>query len=362
MAAGPLPRQARRLVLGLETTVERGFASALSRAGWRPQVVPFPGYGRADATDDGWVRVFARVLMLPPERRTGDHEGGRGWRRFFTIAVPDADLEIRAGHRVHRVSSERGGFVDVVVAADLPGGWQEVLLRVEGGDPAVERVRVVGPDERLGIISDIDDTVMVTALPRPLLAAWNTFVRHETKRRPVPGMAELYERLCSADHDAPFVYLSTGPWNLAPALVRFMRRHGFPAGPLLMTDWGPTPDRWFRSGREHKRTSLRRLLQDLPGVSWVLVGDDGQHDPQIYDELVRAEPEAVRLVAIRQLTATEQVLTHGSPLPPDADVLAPEPVTAAGGVPWLQAPDGFGLAQLLGAVPGTRRDRRTRSR
>ena len=49
----------------------------------------------------------------------------------------------------------------------------------------------------------------------------------------------------------------------------------------------------------------------------MLVGDDGQHDPQVYDELAAEAPEAVRLIAIRQLSVTEQVRTHGTPQPPD---------------------------------------------
>jgi phosphatidate phosphatase APP1 len=44
-------------------------------------------------------------------------------------------------------------------------------------------------------------------------------------------------------------YLSTGAWNVAPAVRRFLGRHGYPQGPMLLTDWGPTNTGWFRSGR-----------------------------------------------------------------------------------------------------------------
>ena len=81
---------------------------------------------------------------------------------------------------------------------------------------------------------------------------------------PVPGMAQLYDELLAQDEHAPVFYLSTGAWNTAPALTGFLDRHGYPAGPLLMTDWGPTADGWFRSGQAHKRTELRRLLGGAP--------------------------------------------------------------------------------------------------
>ncbi len=89
---------------------------------------------------------------------------------------------------------------------------------------------VVAPDIRFGVVSDVDDTVMVTALPRPLLAAWNSFVVNEHARQPVPGMSVLLERLMRAHPGAPLVYLSTGAWNVAPTLARFLRRHLFRPG------------------------------------------------------------------------------------------------------------------------------------
>ena len=68
----------------------------------------------------------------------------------------------------------------------------------------------MGDEESIGVISDIDDTVLVTALPRPFLAFWNTFVRHEESRRPVPGMAELYRTLTRHQPGAFVVYLWLG--------------------------------------------------------------------------------------------------------------------------------------------------------
>jgi phosphatidate phosphatase APP1 len=327
----------------IEDTVTRWLAGALRRRGWRPHVVPSTGYGSAATAEaDGWVRVLARVKLSPSSKSLQTREGGRWWRMFFTVAVADLPVTVQLGQRSHEVRSGRGGYLDVVLASDLGPGWHDVSVSVTGRPEAHEFVRVVGPDERWGLVSDIDDTVMITALPRPLLAFWNTFVVKETKRRPVPGMAALYHRLRTEEPDALVVYLSTGAWNVARAISRFLNRHGYPRGPLLMTDWGPTTEGWFRSGQAHKRGELRRLVRDFPQLRWVLVGDDGQHDPQLYEELADEMPEAVRMVLIRELTAVEQVLTHGTPVPPDSEALeAPSPV------PWMRGPDGEALAAQL---------------
>ena len=196
-------------------------------------------------------------------------------------------------------------------------------------------------------ISDIDDTIMVTALPRPMLAAWNTFVLDEHARTPTPGMAVMMDRLARENDGGPVFYLSTGAWNVAPALTRFITRNLYPAGPLLLTDWGPTRDRWFRSGPEHKRTQLERLATEFPEISWLLIGDNGQHDEAIYSEFSIRHPRNVRAVAIRELSPSEAVLAGGrsagrSKAPDD--------------IPWIYAPDGAGMSRQLsemGLLPGT---------
>ncbi len=96
-----------------------------------------------------------------------------------------------------------------------------------------------------------------------MLAAWNSFVLTEHARRPVPGMSVLYERVLAQHPGAPTVYLSTGAWNVAPTLQRFLTRNMYPSGTLLLTDWGPTHDRFFRSGQLHKQENLRRLASDF---------------------------------------------------------------------------------------------------
>ncbi len=310
----------------------------LRRRGWSPRVIAYTGYGA-----DGWVRVMARVLLAPPDTRAGELRLGRGWRRFFSASASGVTVTVDVGDRAHRVVSVRGGYIDVVLHAQLEPGWTEATLVADGGPAVSEPIRVIGPSGGLGIISDIDDTVLVTALPRPLLAFWNTFVRHETSRRPVRGMATLYGEIRRMHPDAPFFYLSTGAWNVAPVLTQFLARHAFPPGPLLMTDWGPTPDGWFRSGRDHPRQQLRRLMDELPQLHWLLIGDDGQHDPELYAEAAEEAPEQLRAVAIRQLSPAEQVLTHGTPEPIHARGSHREPRTHD----EVRAPDGFMLLAAL---------------
>ena len=274
------------------------------RRGLVTTIIPYTGYGAP-----GWTRVLCRVVLTRPSRTP--RERVRGWRAFFSIPVADTEVTVTAGGVEQRVVPTRGGVLDVRLETVLEPGWHTITLSTDDSEPITAPVFIVDPATRFGIVSDIDDTVMVTALPRPFLAAWNTFVLDEHARTPVAGMAVLYERLRREHPSSPVIYLSTGAWNVAPTLTRFLDRNLYPAGALLLTDWGPTHDSWFRSGQLHKRTNLARLAAEFPELRWLLIGDDGQHDEAIYGEFAAAHPDNVAAVAIRQLSTGEAVLAGG---------------------------------------------------
>jgi phosphatidate phosphatase APP1 len=270
-------------------------------------IVPYAGYGTT-----AWTRVLCRVVLA----RAGDAPRARvdkvrGWRSFFSIPVEEVAVTITAGGIEHRVLPVRGGIVDARIETSLAAGWQTITMSTDDTDEVTAPVFIIDADTRFGIVSDIDDTVMVTALPRPFLAAWNTFVLDEHARTPVAGMAVLYDRMRREHPTSPVIYLSTGAWNVAPTLTRFLGRNLYPTGPLLLTDWGPTHDRWFRSGQEHKRSSLARLAEEFPEMRWLLIGDNGQHDEALYGEFAENHPQNVAAVAIRQLSTGEAVLAGG---------------------------------------------------
>lgn len=335
--------------------------AVLRRRGWQERVTGYTGYGTTER-----ARILARVLLSRgAPRESGSFEddfgpepvGGnaveqaagalqhavRGWRNFVTAPALNAPVTVRLGAVERTVRVDRGGYLDLEIEGhDLPPGWHDAVIRSGNGDTVRAPVRVLDPATTAGVVSDIDDTVMVTHLPRLLIAAWNTFFRDELAREPVTGMAPLLRALVAEGPDTPVFYLSTGAWNTAPTLTRFLRRHNYPEGPLLLTDWGATNTGWFRSGQAHKITELHRLLRDFPGIRWILIGDDGQHDPTIYGDFTRQHPDAVEAVLIRQLTTAQQVLSHGLPIAND-ELLGKD----YSGVPMLRAPDGFRLHSVL---------------
>ena len=340
------------------------------RRGQHVTVLSLVGYG-----SPRWVRVFSRVVMASDSdfengRRVAKviADGVRGWRNFVSAPVPFAQVTVTVAGQRFQIAADRGGIIDTVIELEgtqLEPGWETISLETPGVKATTAEVRIVGDDVTGGVICDIDDTVVVTKLPRPFLAAWNSFVLDEHARTPTPGIAVMLERLQASpttgwDQSPPVVYVSTGAWNVAQTLTRFLTRNLYPFGPLLLTDWGPTDDRWFRSGQRHKVEQLDRLAVEFPHIRWTLIGDDGQHDPTIYADFARKHPASVRAVIIRELTYPEAVLAGGRAEQPDGEELLrvtedgrrPPAVQTVGEyrIPWIYGPDGKDISEALKAA------------
>lgn len=134
-------------------------------------MIPYIGYG-----GDGWVRVLGRVLFLKPESREHTRlrpdvaavSRVRGWRTFTSLNVPYQRVRVSIdGEFVTEITADRGGVIDAMVPVALTPGWHTITLQAGASEPADAPVVVVDPDAKTGVISDVDDTILITALPRP---------------------------------------------------------------------------------------------------------------------------------------------------------------------------------------------------
>ena len=324
----------------VQTRINEALSMRARRRGWTTAALGYPSYAAR-----GRARVRGRLLLAPAGTDPNARLDVPGWRRLLTLEQPHGEIDISLGNTRVRTRADEAGLIDLTIPVELPPGQISALLHVDGRPPVPVPVHVASPDATRGVVCDIDDTVWITGIRHPLRAAWRTFAGNGSTRRPVDGMAALLARLVEDSPHAPVIYLSNGPWNLAGSITDFLDRHGFPAGALLLTDWGISPRAWFRSGKAHKRGSLERLAEELPSVDWVLIGDDGEHDPEIYRDFARAHPEQVAAIALRSV----------API----GTATPETVERVGSIPLFRAGDGTALAEKLvgsGLLPGHRVD------
>jgi phosphatidate phosphatase APP1 len=295
----------RRWVLGLERAWD---AARLRRAGSRPpahfRVEPYVGHGGA-----GGVVVRGRVLDDPPPSEAVEGEGAgaavrRTLRSFVTDELPGVPLRVTvAGTSAEAVTDTEGYFLTRLHPEPdkLTRPWTTGSVELAGEYRGLTgplttplEVLVSGLDASFGIISDIDDTILETGVQRVGQMLRQTFTGSALTRTPFPGAADLYRDLAAGVN--PVFYVSSSPWNLHAFLVAFLRHRGFPMGPVLLRDLLGTA-----AGREQKTGRIQEILDLHPRLSFVLIGDSGEKDPEIYADIVRAYPGRILAVYIREV-------------------------------------------------------------
>lgn len=265
------------------------------------------------------IFLMGRVLRQPrfESLRRGAHDPTLidFLRRIFRRGVRGAEVCAELGGIRASATTDTDGYFQISLEAAegaLPGhGWQEVRIFLASppeaaGAEARAGVYLRPPASRCVIVSDIDDTVVETGVANKLRMFWNLFFEDVESRVAYPGVAEFYRQLHGGTSGAegnPMLYVSRGPWAIYEILELFFQRHGVPEGPILfLREWGLTLQRPLPPPAEdHKLALIRGMLSVYGSAPFVLIGDSGQHDPEIYARIVQEHPERVRAIYIRNV-------------------------------------------------------------
>ena len=155
-----------------------------------------------------------------------------------------------------------------------------------------------------GVISDIDDTILHTGVASPL--KWrviiNTFFKTPHKRKALEGASEFYHLLhngITKNEANPIFYVSNSPWNLYRYLDFFLAKNNFPKGPIFLRDFRTPFDRTRKIELAHKYHEIFNILKTYPDIKFILIGDCGEKDADIYIDVVRAFPNRIAAIYLR---------------------------------------------------------------
>jgi phosphatidate phosphatase APP1 len=240
------------------------------------------------------------------------------YRRFMSLEIPGALVRATIDGHAVEVRADIEGYVQIELDNPQPDahGWLQVELELLSHLPPGQRechatAAVLVPDPRagFGVISDIDDTVLHTGLTERAGMLRTTLLHNASTRLPYAGVSAFYRALHEGDGAVtrPIFYVSGSPWNLYDVIESFFGIQGIPPGPLFLKDWGIDEHKFIRENtKRYKLARIEMLLAMYPELDFVLIGDSGQEDPEIYAEAVRHWPERVRAVYIRDVTADAQ--------------------------------------------------------
>ncbi|MBE7472747.1 MAG: hypothetical protein DPW09_30995 [Anaerolineae bacterium] len=236
------------------------------------------------------------------------------FKRFESDEVGGARLLARFQGVEQEEVTDREGYFHLELEPPQPladGEWYQVALELpdyldQSGQPvkATGQVLVPPASARFGVISDIDDTIVWSNAVNKLQMLLIVLLRNERTRVPFKGVAGFYQALrqgAGGSERNPIFYVSSSPWNLYNLLLEFMTLHQIPVGPILLRDYGGRS--LFSAGDHyaHKLSKIEPLLQLYPDLPFILIGDSGQQDPEIYREIVKKYPRRIRVIYIRSV-------------------------------------------------------------
>ncbi len=265
------------------------------------------------------LRGLVSALDLSKEMASSPLFGERV-EGFLTSPIPGqrVQIELAGQHYVLKGKSKGSGLFSCKL--DLPASQLAAFRAYGKAEPSARWRSSVGPpppavalNERdsvpiflahrqgVSVVTDIDDTVKLTEVNARKRMLQRTFAE---PFEPIEGMADAYRSW--EEQGALFHYVSSSPWQIYRPLERFLCEGGFPLGSMHLK-WFRLRDEIFKGWRLLRRKSkggvIRGLMKRMPERTFVLVGDSGERDPEIYAKLASKFPTQVVRICIRQIEA-----------------------------------------------------------
>ncbi len=306
-----------------------GHAEQVSSIGRDEEIVFFPAFATVIERSDMWEAEVQGCVYEPEKRSLAIALLHQAIERDQFQLTPSQELVFKERVRLFMLDHERGESVVIQLGerkyslgrsradgrfsgriqfrnADLVGQGSSNILRfqavVSRGDPRAfsGEIHIIS-GTGVTVVSDIDDTIKISQVTNRQLLLKNTFLE---PFQPVPGMANLYRQLADRE-SARFWYVSASPWQLFAPLSDFVRSNGYPSGIFCLKNV-----RWkdrsvlslLDSPKEYKPEVIEPVLKRFPSRRFVLVGDSGEGDPEIYAALARQYPRQVERIYIRDTT------------------------------------------------------------
>ena len=281
-----------------------------------PIVKVYHGYGNASH-----IVVFGHVFGLSPLPRKKYRQNI--WtnslallRSFMVSTIPNIRVRILWGNKIIEACTASDGFYRFEWKPEIelaPGIHSiEVQLADPRGDeyPALAAGKgsiIVPHVNQFAVISDIDDTFLISHSSNLFKRLYVLFTKNAHSRKPFEGVVKHYQLLAYAGSEVnegnPFFFVSSSEWNLYSFIVEFSRKNQLPDGVFLLSQLKRFAEIFKTGSNKHSTKFMRiaRIMEAYPVQKFVLLGDDSQMDPVIYAGIVEHFPGRIHCVYLRHV-------------------------------------------------------------
>ncbi len=292
------------------------------KAGWlgKPKILAYRGFGNHR-------QVYIRGMVIEDKGLTKPEDRQKVWRnmlatikRFSSDQIPG--VKVKASfHEMSAVTEtdELGFFsftfnVEHISDAILKRDWHTVqfelldeIVEDQGLVTGEGEVRIATANEKRIVVSDIDDTVLISHSTRVWAKLKLMLFRNALTRMPFKGVATFYcalEKGKEKDAFYPFFYVSSSEWNLYDLLENFFDHNNMPKGVFMLRKLEHSIYKFWKTGQgdhENKYNNIKFLLNLFEKQNFILIGDSGQRDTLIYNRLAHEFPGRIDAIYIRKI-------------------------------------------------------------
>ncbi len=290
------------------------------------QIIVFQSYGtynhfyaRGRALEDENINLesnnFFRLLI-------------NTWKRFESDEIKNTSLTITFSNNftITTKTDENGYFVvdeKIEGLSDLANseGWlhftvsftnEHVGRKINLKNKFPGELLIPKQTAEFGVASDIDDTILHTGVVSSL--KWkvilNTMFKRATKRLQLEGASDFYTKLHqgkTGNEANPIFYVSHSPWNLYRYLELFLKTNNFPKGPVLLRSMASFKMRNKSDEKPQKQKEISNLLKFYPDLPFILIGDSGEKDGDIYQEISTLFPGRIKAIYLRSVNHSKRM-------------------------------------------------------
>lgn len=291
------------------------------------QIIAFQGYG----TD---THFYARGRALEDESIDLENQNTwhliiNTWKRFETDEIKNVGVNIKLPNgKILKGQTDRDGYYKVEANLDELAklandeGWlpfelsySDVNIKrtIQNDNRFPGEILIPSTKAQFGVASDIDDTILHTGVVSTLKwkVIYNSVFKHAKNRIPLEGAADFYHKLhrgASGKNANPIFYVSHSPWNLYRYLELFLKQNKFPKGPILLRSMSNLLKRKKQDEKPQKQKEILNLLKTYPNLPFILIGDSGEQDPDIYMEIAEEFPDRILAIYLRSVKHKKRML------------------------------------------------------
>lgn len=284
----------------------------------KPIIQPYYGYGTRHKVFVHGRVVENNVLAKPLDKYKIWDNMIALYKRYVSDYIPNARVSISLNGQRQLVCSDSSGYFDATfpLNSEMEANefWvkaefrllDKILKRQKKEVSATARALISDSNSQYGIISDVDDTILVSRATKFIRKVRLLLLKNAHTRLPFEGVAAFYHALqkgSNGEHFNPIFYVSSSSWKLYDLLVDFCRVKGIPRGPFFLRTSRLDQYKFLSSlHRDHKLRQIEKIMSMYPDLKFILIGDSGQKDPEIYTQVAKDFPRRVEVIFIRDVT------------------------------------------------------------